>query len=92
MSRRAGFSPVSNLIGKTVRDQQGQVVGRVREFLVDEADGRIAYVEFDFRRDKAGPDRRITVPWSTIRHLTGSEWRLGVDRSTLDSLSRPYPI
>jgi sporulation protein YlmC with PRC-barrel domain len=88
MSRRAGFAPVSNLIGTPILDLQGLVVGHVMEFLVDEDDGRIAYVEFDFRPGKRGPERRITVPWSTIRP-SSSGWQLRVGRATLDSLSRP---
>jgi hypothetical protein len=88
MTRRAGFAAVSQLIGTPILDRQGSVVGHVMEFLVDEHNGRIAYIEFDFRQGHRGPDRCDTVPWSTLRP-SSSGWQLCVGRATLDSLSKP---
>jgi sporulation protein YlmC with PRC-barrel domain len=91
MSRYPGFSPLSDLVGMPVVDSQGTVVGQLSEFLIDEVDGRIAYIQFELTRDHSDVGRRITVPWSSIQSTRKSRsgWRLSVGKSTLDALSRP---
>jgi sporulation protein YlmC with PRC-barrel domain len=88
------FSPLSELLGMPIFDITGTRVGHVIELLVDETDGRIAYVRFGLCRDSSARDREITVPWSAMRtadrHLSG--WQVCAGKSTLRSLSKPTPI
>ena len=92
MSRYPGFSQLSDLVGTPVVDSQGTLVGRLREFLIDEIDGRIAYIQFELTSDQNDTDRRITVPWSSIQSAKKSPcgWKLSVGKATLEALSRPH--
>jgi sporulation protein YlmC with PRC-barrel domain len=84
---------MSDLIGTPIVDSQGSAVGKVREFLIDENEGRIAYIQFELVRDCAGTRQRITIPWSSIRSAAKSQsgWRLSVGEATLQALSSSQP-
>jgi sporulation protein YlmC with PRC-barrel domain len=93
MNRYPGFAPITDLIGTPIVDSEGSAIGKVREFLIDESEGRIAYIQFELVRDRTGSGQRITIPWSSIRSAAKSQsgWRLSVGESTLQALSRSHP-
>jgi sporulation protein YlmC with PRC-barrel domain len=93
MNRYPGFAPVSNLIGTPIVDSDGAIIGEVREFLIDETDGRIAYIQFELDREGSRAGQRITIPWSSIRSAAKSRagWRLSVGKATLQALSSSHP-
>ncbi|MEQ9561713.1 MAG: PRC-barrel domain-containing protein, partial [Woeseiaceae bacterium] len=72
----------------------GSAIGKVREFLVDESEGRIAYIQFELVRERTGSGgQRITIPWSSIQSAAKSQsgWQLSVGEKTLRALSRSHP-
>ena len=89
MDKRQPFLPLSNLLGTAIVDVNGAVIGHVSEFLVDEVDGRIAYVQIRLTRNRSASIRRVTVPFSTIRsgRGTGRTMHLRVAESTLRTLA-----
>ena len=94
MNRYPGFAPISNLIGTPIVDSDGAAIGQVREFLIDENDGRIAYIQFELDREGSETGQPITIPWSSIRSAEKKQsgWRLSVAKSTLQALSNPHPL
>lgn len=89
MDKRQPFSPLSDLLGTAITDVEGAIVGHVSEFLVDNVDGRIAYVRIRLTRKRNTPLRSVTVPFSTFcsRSGTGKPMRLRVAGSTLRALA-----
>ena len=94
VNRYPGFAPVSDLIGTPIVDSDGSAIGHVREFLIDENDGRIAYIQFELDRDGSKSTQPITIPWSSIRSAEKSRsgWRLSVGEATLQALSNTRPV
>lgn len=90
MTRRQAFPPLSRLLGTAIVDVDGAVVGHVAEFLVDERDGRIAYVQIRLCHERNEPAERVTVPFSSIclPKLSSETWRLRVGKTTLNALTR----
>lgn len=88
-TKRQPFSPLSDLLGTAIADVDGAVVGHVTEFLVDEHDGRVAYVQIRLCQDRSEPVHRVTVPYSSIRAPGHSDamWQLRVGKSTLRALT-----
>jgi sporulation protein YlmC with PRC-barrel domain len=91
MTGRLTFSPLTELLGIPILDISGAPVGHVTELLVDEADGRIAYVRLRINCDNDIFDQEITVPWSAMSEINrgASVWHLCVGKSTLRNLCGP---
>lgn len=91
MTDQAQFPPVTGLLGTAICDVEGVVVGHVSEFLVDEHEGRIAYIQFSLSSDDSAPRRRITVPWSALTSSNGrgTTWQLRVPVAALRALVSP---
>lgn len=85
------FSPLSQLLGTSIVDRTGLMVGFIREFLVDQQNGRIAYVQLCLGHDYEHPERIVTVPWSSICSTPGmhSGWQLRVGKTALAALFSP---
>jgi hypothetical protein len=73
---------LSQLMSATVRDQQGNEVGQIRDFVVSPASGRIQFVVVSLR-DQSG--KLTAVPWLLIR--SGSEPNSCTINTTKDKLS-----
>jgi len=88
MSDLSTFAPLGDLVGKRIADIEGTVIGHVSEFLIDSANGRIAYVQIRLVDDVAPEEQQLVVPWSSIRTATPgrSGWQLPIGKSALDSL------
>ncbi len=84
------FSPLSRLLGTQIADIHGVIVGHVTELLVDEADGRLAYVQIDLGSGGDNWRKPVTVPFSTISvgKQSGDTWQLRVGKSALVTLAQ----
>ncbi len=84
------FSPLSRFLGTQITDAHGVIVGHVTEILVDEADGRLAYVQIHLGHDVENCRNQVTVPYSTIsaNKQSGETWQLRVAKSALVTLAR----
>ena len=93
MNRRLTFAPLTEILGIPIVDINGALVGNLTELLIDESDGRIAYVRFRLNGVNESVDREMTVPWSAMSATDriASGWQLCVGKSTLENLSRPAP-
>lgn len=91
MSDRSQFAPVTNLLGAAISDIDGVIAGNVSDFLIDENEGRIAYVQLRLSGCNGAPPSRITVPWSAIASTRGrgATWQLRVAVAALRTLARP---
>ena len=65
------FSALSRLIGTPVSDNQGVRVGYVTDILVDQSDGRIAYIRLYLDCDKGVATRNFELPWSSFHPASG---------------------
>ena len=62
---------VSTMIGKQLKDQKGNRVGEIKDFVIDQASGRVSHVILSqVRGMEAKP---ICVPFSTISETPGGE-------------------
>lgn len=79
----------SQLIGMTVRNFQGEKIGRLTNIMVDAHQGKVAYGILSIRRGLLGSNKDlVAVPWSAI-DLTSQPGiaRLNVDRQTLEAIA-----
>lgn len=82
------FSALSRLIGTSVSDNQGVKVGHVTDILIDQSDGRIAYIQLYLDCNNVDRTRNIQLPWSSFHPANGdpSALQLRVGRLTLRAL------
>jgi hypothetical protein len=77
-------SPVGlvGLIGNDVYNEAAEELGRIRDIMVSQRDGRVCYVALAF----AGPNAKLfAVPWNALRlDETLKRLVLDVDRSRLE--------
>ncbi|MGA7801683.1 MAG: PRC-barrel domain-containing protein [Gammaproteobacteria bacterium] len=71
----------SNLIGKDVKDAQGQTLGSL-DSLVINASGTVTY---GIVKEEGGMAKSYAVPWSRFQVDSGSEMTLNVDKPQLSS-------
>lgn len=57
---------MSDLVGRVIRNQRAENLGTIRDLVLDEVDGRIAYAIVDFDNDKNG-GKLWVVPWDVLR-------------------------
>lgn len=83
---RDRLEPLTRLSGTSIRDSQGELVGRVTDFIVDMSDARLAYLSIALHPLNGGDDTpRVTVPWSIVTVQGGANGglRVAVRRKTL---------
>jgi sporulation protein YlmC with PRC-barrel domain len=80
------LEPLTRLSGTSIRDSQGELVGRVTDFIIDVSDARLAYLSIALHPVNGGDDSsRVIVPWSivTLERGPNGGLRVAVRRKTL---------
>jgi len=89
-----GFQPAtrwqksSDLIGKSVKNSQGENLGKIENLAIDPQAGRIIYGVLSFGGFLGMGDKLFAVPWSSLTLGTDSkEFVLNVDKDRLKNAS-----
>lgn len=85
------FCPVSSLLNHRVLDGDGDLVGTVRELLMDPVEGRIVYVRLTLQCEDDTRSHSVVVPWSLMKvdPSRREECQIGVRGSTLRRMGQP---
>lgn len=74
----------SSLIGDSVRNDQGESLGKIEEIMLDLPSGRIAYAVLSFGGVLGMGDKLFAIPWPALELDTAKrEFILNVDKETL---------
>jgi sporulation protein YlmC with PRC-barrel domain len=74
------------LIGETVKNRQGEALGKVQDFMLDLEGGRIAYAVLSFGGVLGMGNKLFAVPWSAFELDTNDKTLiLEVDREVLSN-------
>ncbi len=86
LSSKGSLAYGRNVIGQPVRNQDGRVIGRIHEIIIDPKEGKILYGVVDVGANFLGiGDERVSVPWSSLNlSPTQSGYVLNVETSALD--------
>lgn len=77
---RAGVLSASTMMGDSVRNPQGEDLGKVEDLVVDLDAGCIAYAVLSFGRYLGRRDKHFAVPWEALR-IAPHERRVVLDIS-----------
>lgn len=83
-ARVAHAMNATNLIGLSVRDDQGANVGSVHDVVVDVAQGQLAYALIGFANSRGNPATLVAVPWRAFAPMMEAD-AVVVDRSKIAS-------
>lgn len=83
------YRRLSELIGTTVKNFQGEDLGELENIVLDIEEGRIAYAILSMRKGFLGMDKELAaVPWSSLDVLTElGTARLDTDKPTLEAIA-----
>lgn len=77
---------VSEMIGYTVRNPEGQELGEIEELVIDPANGRIAYAVLSFGGFLGMGDKYFAVPWEALKPMpTQNSFSLNMDKEKLEN-------
>lgn len=76
----------SSLIGDSVRNNDGDDLGDIKEIMIDVPSGRVAYAVLDMGGFLGLGNKLFAVPWRSLRiDSDAQEFVLDVDKETLDN-------
>lgn len=65
--KEPGVLKASNLIGKNVKNPEGENLGEIKELVIDPEQARIAYAVVSFGGFLGMGDKLFAVPWKALR-------------------------
>lgn len=74
----------SKLIGYSVKNKQGEEVGKIEELVINSQDGRIAYAALSFGGFLGMGDKLFAIPWKSLTPIPEQQsFSLDVDKEKL---------
>jgi sporulation protein YlmC with PRC-barrel domain len=72
-----------DVVGKNVKNPQGESLGEIEDLAIDRGSGRIAYAVLSFGGVLGLNERLFAVPWSVLKNQRGEHFVLDLDKETL---------
>ena len=72
-------------------DPSGELIGRIRDVLVDLDEGRIEYVCIELERSGRERPSEVVVPWSAVRApaTSDADWTIAAGKKILLDIAQP---
>lgn len=72
-AKRSRLWQLTDLLQWTTRDIDGHAVGQVADVIIDQSEGRVAYLRIRMNGPDPDPKLLITVPWSAISRFSPTQ-------------------
>jgi len=83
MSQTHALHRASKIIGANVMDAQGKKVGDIKDVVLDQSRGQIAYAVVSFGGLMGVGSKYFAVPWKSLQTSAENNYVLNVDKDTL---------
>lgn len=83
------YRKLSELVGLTIKNEQGEELGELENIILDTHEGTVAYAVLSMRRGFLGLNKDyVPVPWSSLNILPNmGTARMNADKQTLEAIA-----